>query len=121
MSIPSPEDTAEQDRESRSVLWNELVKGVRTQLERFEAEGKVQEPRVDEPLSNEFIATTRVGFISVWLHLEDGTGSWNQIAPVDQCEPWTLGSDGTAVLSGDRMTVHELAGAFASKLVGLDR
>lgn len=121
MSLPIPKDTSEQDHAVRSELWKEVVKAVRTQLERFEAEGKVQEPRVDEPLSNEFIATTRAGFISVWLHLEDGTGNWNQIAPVDQCEPWTLDSDGTATLSEKRITVHELAHAFASKLVGPDR
>lgn len=118
MSLPTPEDTSEQDYAVRSKLWNDLVEGVRTELERFEAENKVQEARVDEPLSNEFIATTRVGFLSVWLHLEDGTGSWNQIAPVDQCEPWTLGGDGVAVLSGDRMSVLELAHVFAFKLVG---
>ena len=112
-------DDNEQDRVKRDALWRVLVEDVQQQLSLLEAEGKLQRARLDEPLSNELIATAENAFLSVWLHVEVGSGSWNQVAPVDQCEPWSLGSDGVALLSGSRLNIHELARAFASKLVDL--
>jgi hypothetical protein len=72
---------------------------------------------VEEPLRNELIATSDEGYISIWLTIETGDGSWNQLTPVDQCEPWSMTPSGIAVLSGREMSLSELALAFASKFL----
>ena len=118
--MPKPFQEAvlsEEDREALDTLWNELVVKLRLELDTLEAQGKLRNTKVTEPLSNELIATSDEGFISIWLHTETGEGSWNQIAPVDECEPWSMTASGTAVLSGKEMNVAELALAFASKFL----
>jgi hypothetical protein len=108
---------SEEDRDALDTFWNELVVKLRLELGALESSGKLRNTKVTEPLPNELIATSDEGFISIWLHIETGEGSWNQIAPVDECEPWSMTASGTAVLSGKEMNLSELAHAFASKFL----
>ena len=118
MSTATSEENAfYEDRDARDLLWNHFVIEMRQQLKLLESQGKICRPKLDEPLRNELLAATEGGYLSVWLHIEDGNGSWNQISPVDECQPWSLTPDGTAELSGIRMSVPELAQAFAAKLI----
>ncbi len=108
---------SEEDRDTLDNLWNELVVKLRQELNALESQGKLRNTKVEEPLRNELIATSDEGFISIWLHIETGEGSWNQIAPIDECEPWSMTASGIAVLSGKEMNLSELALAFASKFL----
>jgi hypothetical protein len=108
---------SEEDRDTLDKFWNELVVKLRQELSALESQGKLRNTKLEEPLRNELIATSDGGFISIWLHIETGEGSWNQIAPLDECEPWSMAASGVAVLSGKEMNLSELAFAFASKFL----
>ena len=109
---------SERETRERDEHWNSLVKELRSLLTLMEAKGELQQPRLNEPLLNELIATAKDGYLSVWLHPNTGKGSWNQITgTMDTAEPWFMSPEGEVELSGERMTISKAAKEFAAKLV----
>jgi hypothetical protein len=109
---------SEREARERNEHWNSLVSQLRSLLALMEANGQLEQAKLNEPLLNELTASAKGGYLSVWLHPETGQGSWNQITgEMDMAEPWFMSPEGQIELSGERMTLSEAAKRFAKKLV----
>ena len=102
---------------ARQELWDTLVKQLRSRLASKEASGELEQTRLEEILTNEFIMTAKDGYLSVWLNTDSGKGSWNAIGGRwDVAEPWFQYADGRVELSGEIMDVSAAVEKFLEKL-----
>jgi hypothetical protein len=109
---------SESETRKRDEYWGSLVAQLRSSLALMEANGELEQAKLDEPLLNELTASAKGGYLSVWLHPDTGEGSWNQITgDMDMAEPWFMSPDGQIELSGERITLSEAVKQFAEKLV----
>ena len=108
---------AERDMVARDELWNGIVSQLRSQLAAKEALGELEQTYLDEPLRNELTMTAKGGYLSVWLHPEDGKGSWNVITDkLEMAEPWFMSVDGRVELSGESMDIPTAVERFIEKI-----
>jgi len=110
---------SEREANMRAALWDSLVEELRQKLAALKASGLVKDGEINEPLLHEFGMGANGGLISVWLHTDDGKGSWNAVTKhLDMAEPWFLSADGIFKIDGETMNLSEAADRFIAKLLG---
>lgn len=107
----------ELDTLAMDALWNTIVTQLRSKLVAKEIAGELEQTHLDEPLTNELIMTAKSGFLSVWLEVDTGEGSWNVITErVQEAEPWFLSPGGQVELSGESMDIPTAVDRFIEKI-----
>jgi hypothetical protein len=110
------EDQIDRVTDYRDKLWQSIVRSIRLCLLQEESAGRLSDTSIDEPLVNELTITSRGGFISIWLRPETGNGSWNQLAPVDDCQPWHVWPNGDVEIDGTLMNSSAAGKWFVDRL-----
>ncbi len=102
----------------RDRLWHSMVIDIRRRLLEEEATGVLSQSNLEGilELENESILTSKNGYLSVWLVPETGDGSWNQISPIEQCEPWFMWPNGDVEISGNLFDISNAAQWFVNRL-----
>jgi hypothetical protein len=101
----------------RREHWTSMVSFLHSQVAALEAKGRLSDVTVNELFDNEMYVSAATGILSIWINVEDGSGSWNAITNDQTVEPWSMSTDGTIELSGQCLDIKSAVEQFAAKLI----
>jgi hypothetical protein len=111
------EPQTERNTQIRQELWVSMVSLFRSHLAAMELSGRLSGVKIDELFDIEVFISATTGILSIWINVEDGSGSWNAITNEQTVEPWSMSTDGIITLNGERLEMEFAVERLAAMLL----